>query len=134
MTSLLRGEPDTVIRWAGPLILAGMILGVASARLEIPGIISAGFCVGLGAAGGSLVAWRTDRGLWMLAGLFLLVYCAIYGLMMYGKVTDLMRGPPGGGIGLIVDLAVATSLLSGTIRLLWRVTRYNWALSVGRSP
>ena len=71
MWSLIRGEPDAVIRWARPLVLGGMILGFASAWLELPGVIAATFAIGLGASGGSLVGWQYDRGLWMLAGLFL---------------------------------------------------------------
>jgi len=66
----------------------------------------------------------------MLAGLFLVIDCGIYGMMMYGKVTDFIRGAPAGGVGLIVDVGVATSLLSSAIRFLWRVARFNWTLSM----
>ena len=129
MRSLLRGEPDTVFRCAGRFILAGMFLWFASSRLEIPGAISAVFSIGLGAAGGMMRGWRTESGLWMLAGLFLCIDCGIYGLMLYGKVADFVRGAPVVGVGLVVDVGIATSLLSSTIRFLWRVARYNWTLT-----
>lgn len=129
MWSLIRGEPDVVIRWAGPLILVGMLLGFASARLECPGVITAMFAIGLGACGGSLVHWRHEHGLWMLAGLFLLVHCAIYGLFIYGQVRDIFRGAPQLDVGLMIDFGIGTMLLSGTLRFLWRVTKYNRTFS-----
>jgi hypothetical protein len=60
-----------------------MILGFASAWLELPGVIAATFAIGLGASGGSLVGWQYDRGLWMLAGLFLSIpRFAVYSFMV----------------------------------------------------
>src|SRR5260221_14299657 len=123
MLSLLRGEPDVVIRSARALILAGMLLGYACARLEIPGVISAVFAVGLGASGGCLVQWRTDRGLWMLAGLFLLINSGIWTLVTCAHIFDIIRGVPQGDVGLTVDFGMGSSLLSSTLRFNWRVAK-----------
>lgn len=131
MGSLIRGEPDVVIRWAGALIFGGMLLGIASAWLELPGVITAMFAITLGASGGSLVRWRYERGLWMLAGLFFLVFAAIYGLYIYGQGRDLVRGAARPDVGLAIDFSLGTLLLSSTIRFLWRVAKYNWNLSRG---
>jgi hypothetical protein len=129
MWSLIRGEPDVVIRWGGPLLLGGMLFGFASARLELPGVITAMFAIGLGASGGSLVRWRHERGLWMLAGLFLLGYAVTYGLFIYGQVLDIVRGAPRPNVGLMIDFSLGTTLLSITLRFLWRVAKYNWTFS-----
>ncbi len=129
LCSLTRGEPDVVIRWAGPLILVGAVLGFASARLELPGVITAMFAIAFGASGGSLVQWRHERGLWMLAGIFLLLNITIYSLCVYGKVSDLARGAPPNDFGLIIDFSLGTLVLSSTIQFLWRVAKHNWTLS-----
>jgi hypothetical protein len=129
MWSFIRGEPDAVVRWAGPLILFGMLLGFTSARLEIPGVISAVYAVFLGASGGALAQWRTDRDLWMLAGLFLLFCGAFYGVIIYSEIDDIVCGALGPEIGLLIDFSIGTTLLSISLRFLWRVARYNWTFS-----
>ncbi|HEV8004207.1 MAG TPA: hypothetical protein VGP63_30360 [Planctomycetaceae bacterium] len=129
MWSLLRGEPDQVIRWAGPLILCGMTVAFLSARLRTPGLLSAFQVIALGAMGGSLVQWRTERGLWMLAGLFFVVWSAIYGLCLYGEIHDIVAGAQV-SIGLTIDAGIAMSFYSTMLRFLWRVTRENWRFSV----
>jgi ferredoxin len=129
MNSLVRGEPDVVTCWAGPLILGGMLLGFASARFDLPGVITAMIAIGFGASGGSLVHWRYERGLWMLAGLFLLVYAAIYGLFIYGQVGDIVRGARRPAVGLMLDFSLGTMILSGTLRFLSRVAKHNWTFS-----
>jgi len=127
--SLLRGEPDVVIRWAGLFLIVGMLTWYVSSRFHSPGAISAVFAIGLGAIGGSLMKWQTERGLWMLAGFFLLIDCGLYGVMTFCNVRDMLRGVARGGVGLVLDFSVGTSLLSTTVRFLWRVARYNWTLS-----
>ncbi len=87
------------------------------------------FAIFLGACGGSLVDWRHERGLWMLAGLFLLFCCAIYGLFICGQVRDIIRGAVETNIGLMIDFSLGTMLLSSTIRFLWRVAKYNRTFS-----
>ncbi len=129
MWALIRGEPDVVIRWAGQLILFGMLLAFLSVQLDWPGVITAVFAIGLGAAGGSLVHWRDERGLWMLAGVFLLIYTAIYALSAFGQVGDIIRGARQPEISLVIDFSVGTMLLSATLRFLWRVARENWTFS-----
>ncbi len=129
MWSFLRGEPDRIIRWAGALILGGMAVAFLSARLGTPGLLSAFQAIALGATAGSLVQWRTDRGLWMLAGFFLVVWSAIYGLCLYGEIRDIVAGAQI-DIGIAIDWALAMSFYGTMLRFLWRVTRENWRLSV----
>jgi hypothetical protein len=106
----------------------GIGLAFMAAQLDTPGLISAFYAVGLSAMGGSMAQWRTERGLWMLAGLFLLVWGAIYGISLYGEFQDFVRGAPM-GVGLLIDVTVATAILSTKLRFLWRVAQYNWRFS-----
>ncbi len=106
-----------------------MLLGFVSVWFGLPGVITAVFAITLGAAGGSLIRWRHDRGLWMLAGLFLLLFVGIYGLTLYGRGRDIVRGAAQPEIGLAIDFSLGTLLLSSTVRFLWRVAKYNWTLS-----
>jgi hypothetical protein len=128
MLSFLSGEPDAVIRWALVLFVGGMALAFISAKLETPGVLSAFQAAALGAIGASLVQWRTDRGLWMLAGFLLVFWSALYCLCLYGEVRDIVAGAQI-EVGLAIDVTIAMSLYSIMLRFLWRVTRYNWRLS-----
>lgn len=126
---LIRGEPSFIIGWYGALIFIGMVLAVISAQFRIPGIISAVYLVYLGACGGCFVSWRTERGLWMLAGLVLFTSCVIYGHIITGQVCDEFRqvGPP--SLGVLIDASIATLFLTATIRFLVTVIRHNRTLS-----
>jgi hypothetical protein len=127
--SLVRGEPEVVLSWAAPLILLGMLFGVAAARFQQPGVITAVFATCLGASGGALRDWRQERGLWMLASLFLVINVAVYGLLNFGQAHDLMRGVPWGEFGLTIDVAIGTMLLASNVRFLWRVAKGNWTFT-----
>ena len=129
MMSLIRGEPDAVIRWAGLLILGGLLLGAASAWLKFPGVITAAFAISLGASGGTLIRWRTEPGLWMIAGLFLILFSSIYALCLFGQGRDLLRGAGRPDLGVVIDLSLGTTLLASTNRFLWRVAKTNWKLA-----
>lgn len=127
--SIIRGEPDAVIRWARPLMITGVVLVFASVRLHFPGVIVGTFAITLGACGRSFVDWRREQGLWMLAGLFFLMFLAAYGLVIFGQLRDVVRGAPQPGILLMVEVSLGTILLSTVLRFLWRVGRFNWQLS-----
>jgi hypothetical protein len=126
--SFIRGEPDAIIRWAPTLILVGMALAFVSAQFEIPGLISSFYAIGLGASGGAMAKWRTERGLWMLAGLCLVLWGAIYGMNLYGEFHDALIGAKT-DFGLVIDFCIATAILSTNLRFLWRVAQCNWCFS-----
>jgi hypothetical protein len=128
MASFIRGEPDAIVRWASLLILVGMNAAFLSAQLETPGLISALYAIGLGATGGSLARWRTERGLWMLAGLCFLLWSVIYGLNLFGEFQDFVRGVRT-DTGLMIDFTIATSITITNLRFLCRVAQYNWRFS-----
>ncbi len=128
MQSFIRGEPDVVTRWSAALLVAGLLLGPATAWFDLPGVITAMFLIYLGAAAGSLVRWRDERGLWMLAALWLVISVVIYGLFAFGQIRDIVRGAPQAEVSLIVDFTLGTMLLSVSCRFLSQVARYNRSL------
>ncbi len=130
MWSLIRGEPEAVIRWAGPLLVVGLLLGFASTQLEAPlGVITSVFAIALGAVGGTFIHWRQERGLWMLAVFFMLVFGAIYAMFVFGQVRDIVRGARQPDVGVMIDGALGTLLLLATLRFLRRMAKDNWTFS-----
>lgn len=131
MWSLVRGDPDTITRWARQILLMGMALIAFSIWCDSPGIITGVFAVGLGASGACLVQWRTERGLWMLAGLFFVLYCFIHTCIVFGQFNDAICGAAPVGFGLGLDAAIGTTILSAQLRFLWAVFKAN--ITVTRS-
>ena len=129
MWALIRGEPDTVIRCASTLILGGLALGAISGRFALPCVVTSVYAVALGASGGSLSRWRVDCGLWMLAVVFLVVYCVVYGAIAIGQFGDVFRLAARPGFPIIIDVSIGTSLLVSNIRFLVRVIRGNLEMS-----
>ena len=129
MRSLIRGEPDTVIRCYRPLLLASMLLGYLCATLSLPGIITCMFAGALGASGGSLAQYRTERGLWMLAVLFFALYGGIYALLIFGQIGDVLHNAAPMPIALLVDATIGTFFLTTNIRFLYQVGQFNWSIS-----
>lgn len=132
MWSFIHGKPDSVVQWAPALIYVGLFLGIASGRFGIPGGITAGFMVYLGACAGSLARWRYERGLWMLAIFFLLFSAAVYGLFAYGEICDMFRGLRQPDVLVMADTCLGTMLLSVSIRFLWQVGRASARLSMNK--
>src|SRR4051794_23206231 len=128
MKALLRGEPTEVVRLAPYFLIGGMLGFVGSYLLDGFGAITAFSTVALGAAGASLEKWQTERGLWMLAALFAVIYAIIYGCFVYGRISDLLRGAPGVGIPLALDISIGSMLLLGQLRFLRSVVRQNYSL------
>ena len=80
----------------------------------------------LGAASGSFQEWRGNRGLWMLAVLFLLMFAPIYItffiLEIFGSRSELT-------VLNVLDFSLATVLLGKICRLLVSVLVRNWQIS-----
>lgn len=113
------------IQGAPWFLLLGLAALVAGVRADGPGLLSAFLSLWLGASGLSLAAWRTERGLWRLAGLFGLVAVGVYGLFVWGAVRDAIQGRAN-GLWIALDAAVATLLLGGLTRRLLTAAVANW--------
>jgi hypothetical protein len=77
-----------------------------------------------GAFCGSFRRWDQEKGMWMLAVLFLVLIGPLYLVLawveMFGGRTALWWG---------IEFFLGTSLLALTMKLLLSVTVYNWQLS-----
>ena len=91
MSPLLRGDPAVVINYAPHLIVGGLVLIGLSLVLDGFGVITGIIAAGLGVAAAGLTAWRTERGLWMLAVVLLLMYTFSYVGICMGKLLDAWR-------------------------------------------
>lgn len=126
-------EVDGLTRGYHRPLLAGLALAPLAWRLDGAGVLTAFMAIWLGACGGSLGAWRTERGLWMLAGLFLAIGATVYGLIQVGSVRDLLRGRRAPA-WLTADMMVGTGLLGLQVRLLLTVASRNRALGGRGGP
>ncbi len=129
MRHLFRGEPDMVIRAAPWLILFGILVALVSTQLVFAPVIIALFAIGLGASGRTFEQWRTERGLWMLAVLFLLMNCGFYVLITVGQLNDILGAARAFDLMLFIDFTIGTTLLVAQIKFLKYVGRENWKIS-----
>ncbi|MEX2287125.1 MAG: hypothetical protein WD648_08555 [Planctomycetaceae bacterium] len=130
MWAFLRGDPSQVVRFCMPLLIGGLVGGFIVAHVGAGhGVITAIYAGTLGAIGATLKDWRTERGLWMLAVLFLLFFGSVEVCIILNELWDAFRGAQPHGYGLTVDVSIASLLLSVLIRFLFAVARYNFALS-----
>jgi hypothetical protein len=132
MWSILRGEPTAIETWGLYLLLAGMALvGLSFLGLDY-GIITGFFAVGLGASGGAFTKWLCERGLWMLAVLFFVIYAFVYVCFCIGQLQDALQGAPVLNVALTVDVAIGTWLLVANLRFLLNVAKENYFVSTSR--
>lgn len=91
--------------------------------------VSTMMLVGLGAMAGSFTEWRTERGLWMLGALFLVIFSGFYCVVTYHQIADWIAGrAPLQGL-MAVDWFIGTSTLTYMVRFLWAVTYWNGRIS-----
>jgi hypothetical protein len=126
---LLRGDPTAITTYANHLFVGGFVLTGLSLLMGGNGILTGFFLAGIGGAGLFLAEWRSDRGLWMLAGLFLIINLFVYGCFCVGQIRDAIHGVQIEGLALLIDVTLATGLLIATIRFLTRVAVENFASS-----
>lgn len=122
---------ELVIRHAPRVMLAGALLWGASRYFSIPGAVTGFMLVALGASGGTFTAWRREPGLWMLAGLYLLVWLPICIVL---QLDFALHGLPAGQWDpwQLVDFAASLAVMSWQVGFLVTVFRVN--RGVARPP
>ena len=122
----LSGDSETLTRNAGWLMIATFVCGLLCVKYDLSGILTVVQLGSLSASAAMLVNYRRERGLWMLASLFLVLLIAIYALGVLGKLCDALRGvaPP---LAILIDAALATLVLTIHIRFLWNTAWANYA-------
>lgn len=84
---------------------------------------------GLGAMSGSFGEWRSERGLWMLGALFLIIFGGLSFLITYHQIADWIAGRAAPRGAMAIDWIIGTSTLTYMVRLLWAVTYWNRRIS-----
>ena len=118
-------DPDQLGRQGRWYLLVGLVLICLSRFTDGFGIISAIMAGGLGASGAVFRQWRSEPGLWMLAGLFLLLLGSAYGVMLYGELRDLWQRNARPGWEVWVDFSLGLVLLGSHVRILAQIVRLN---------
>lgn len=127
--SILHGDLETTVTYGILIFLAGVLVIALSLLLDGAGILTGFFATGLGGAGVLLANWRTERGLWMLAGVYLLADLFVYACCCIGQIRDALRGVQIESVTLLIDFTIGTLLLVATIRFLASVARQNYLIS-----
>ena len=98
----------------------GILVGL---QTNGPGLAVGMMAGWLGASAGAMQSWRTERGVWLLSALFLVIALTCFAMMAYGRFSDLLRG-----VATIIDsieFAAASWLLLKQCRILLTVTILN---------
>lgn len=107
-------------------IIIGFPMLVAVVALQRGPIITPMMATAMGACCGTFGEWQRDRGLWMLAVLFLLMFFPIYLAFaingFFGSKAEL-------SILQVIDFSVATIVAGQLSRVLFSVAIYNWRYS-----
>lgn len=109
---------DRVTPFCAPAMLAGGVFWFAGLT------ISAAFLLMLGAMAGSFDDWRTDKGLWMLATLFMTLTVLMSLTFTYFSIMDGLAGKDPDCL-LAVDVFITTLVLGFNVRFLWAVAYWN---------
>jgi hypothetical protein len=125
----LNGEPELVRQNVHYLLVYSAVGFAAAILFDDTAVISAFFAFALWVSAAALTDWRTERGLWMLALVYLLSFGFTYACIMIGQARDILRGVQVESIALLVDAALGTLLLSILMRFLVRVIQQNFAIS-----
>jgi hypothetical protein len=110
---------DRLVQFAAVPMLLGIACWLGGLK------ISAMMLVGIGAMAASLSNWRTERGLWMLAGLFLVMYGGIYLSLLILSIQQVIAGRAGQGV-LAFDVVIGTCSLGVAVRTFWAMTCWNF--------
>jgi hypothetical protein len=126
--ALLQGEPDTETARLPILMLPAFLGCFLCARLDVPGLLSCFQIAAFAASAAMFTDFRVERGLWMLATLYFLIWAGISLLWLYGETRDWIRGVAPAAT-LILDAAIATSIMHAHTKYLWKLRLRNLSVS-----
>jgi hypothetical protein len=126
--AILQGDPQWVTRRLPALMLPAFAGCVLCARYDIPGLLSCFQLAAFAVSAAMLADFQIEKGLWVLAGLFFVFWVGISLTWLVGETRDWVRGvaPPA---TLMADAAMATAIMHGHTRFLWKTVLRNWAFS-----
>jgi len=130
MSLFLKPETvDWVIRRFRWIMLAGAALFALGCRLSSGlGLCTCVFLIGLGASGGAFGKWKHERGLWMLACVFLALFLPTYAVLEYFSLAELHKGVGPGQLLNYGDFAAGVATLAFQVRWLLTIAWHNYQL------
>ncbi len=131
MLLILRGDPEAITRRLPLMMLPAILVCFASAQFGGVGILTFAHLFGFAVLAAAMTEYRTEKGLWMLALLFAVIWSAFIVLYMYGQLTDLRRGVAVNGL-LAIDVFFTMFLMRLAVRFLWKTARVNYLISMSQ--
>jgi len=126
--ALIHGDPDWAASLMPMLMLPAFLACYLCVRFHIPGILSCFQLAAFAVSAATFTEYRTERGLWMLATLFFAIWGGVLLLWFYGQAQDWVRGVAP-DMTLIIDAAIATLIMHGHTKFLWRLIFLNLSIS-----
>ncbi len=114
-------------------LLSGFALFWLASWFEGLGLVTGVAAVCLGSCCGCFQKWRTDPGLWLLSGFFLVMLGPLCLLLFLMRIRDFVRQVPELSPLNALEFSLASSLFWVTANVLVRVTIVNWRVEARRS-
>lgn len=128
LRDLINNDLDVVTKRMQLLVGPAFAALFLCAWFGVPALLTSFQLVAFSISAATLSDFRTEKGLWMLATLYFVLWAAISMIWTYGEVRDWMNGaaPPQ---GILVDGAFATLVMQSHVRYLWKIMRCNRSVS-----
>jgi hypothetical protein len=116
---------DRRLNWAPTSIVLGLLTSVLCRSLGVPGIVTAFALMMFGASGLSLVHYKTERGMWMLAGLIGAFVLALWAVFVVMTLRDALRAASNVA-WVALDGGIAMLICSSCWRMLLAIAFVNY--------
>jgi uncharacterized membrane protein YadS len=98
------------------------------AWFDVPGLLTCFQLTAFAVSAATFTEFRVERGLWMLAALFFTIWAGISLMWLVGETRDSIRGVAPEGT-LVLDAAIATTIMHSHTKFLWKLTLRNLSVS-----
>ena len=116
-----------------PIYMIGGLTLIALDRIWLGfGIFTGFMAVWTGACAITFENWHSDRELWRQAAVFLFFGLIGYLSTLCMQITGIFQ--QANGVGLAIDVAVATTLATRYFRFVFTIVRVNWMISKSAAP
>lgn len=131
MIKFLSCDPEAILRWFPLLMLLAIASLVLSFQFGGLGILSSVHLFIFAVSAASMQEYKTEKGLWMLALTFAVLWAGMMSLCIYGQFMDLIRGVRFNPL-IAVDAATMMFIMRMTIRFLWKCAKINYTFRIHR--
>ena len=127
MLLILRGDPEAVTRQLPIMALPAIVACFVTAQFGGFGILTFVHLFGFAVLAASMTEYKTEKGLWMLALLFAVIWTAFILLYMYGQFLDLRRGVVADW-SIAIDAFLTMFLMRLMVRFLSKTAKLNYLI------